>query len=398
MNAYWFLQVTAAPALPTIPYFTHLVILSLIMIATGLLGGYSGYLIEKVRVIAPDIPPGAEETDPIANAEKKAAELRVKREKTYFLITGLCAALLIPLFLSTISSHLMADAQKDPVNYFVFGGFCLLVAIFSKQFLTSLSDKIIQKATEKAAQKAEEVSNKNFDTNKVQFLDKIETTDKKITQSNTTNDVINDLTTLEKQANNDQNPKQLRLSDATGLLDRALQTNDEKFTAQIFDRLTILFFNKRLYDEMEAMKDKYKDLIKFLPGTWANLAIANMNNYNTTKDGKYKLTAENEINESLKLLPDYGVPYALRIYLLLIDYHFSAQDSDAAKQLQIKNVLDIILRSPKITLTEAYNYFMLNESNEFTVYNNLLRSLFNDQWNVLEETGKQMATSDIKQS
>src|SRR5664279_4557124 len=113
-----------------ISYDIHLGILSVIMIAGGLLGGYAGYLIEKNRFTQ-------------SSADANNGDV-VKKEKVYFLITGVCAALLIPLFLSTISSQLMGDAEKDPLKYFVFGGFCLLVAIFSKQFISSLSDKILK--------------------------------------------------------------------------------------------------------------------------------------------------------------------------------------------------------------------------------------------------------------
>ncbi len=73
-------------------------------------------------------------------------------------VTGVGAALLVPLFLQTVSSRLLADllgTAPATEQYFVFGGFCLLAAISSKRFITTLSERVLQEAKAAAQQAAE---------------------------------------------------------------------------------------------------------------------------------------------------------------------------------------------------------------------------------------------------
>lgn len=75
------------------------------------------------------------------------------------IIVGLGASFVVPLFLQTISSELINQCKTDPKNYFVYAGFCLIAAIFSRSFLTTVADKVLKKA-EKAERKAEEAVQK----------------------------------------------------------------------------------------------------------------------------------------------------------------------------------------------------------------------------------------------
>lgn len=75
------------------------------------------------------------------------------------IIVGLGASFVVPLFLQTISSELINQCKEDSKNYFVYAGFCLIAAIFSRSFLTTVADKVIKKA-EKAERKAEEAVKK----------------------------------------------------------------------------------------------------------------------------------------------------------------------------------------------------------------------------------------------
>jgi DNA-binding MarR family transcriptional regulator len=79
---------------------------------------------------------------------------------------GIGAALLVPLFLNTISSNLVLDIQTKPEitkNILVFFGFCLVAAISSKAFIESISKRVLDEAREAkeaataASQKASEV-------------------------------------------------------------------------------------------------------------------------------------------------------------------------------------------------------------------------------------------------
>jgi hypothetical protein len=73
---------------------------------------------------------------------------------------GIGASALVPLFLTTISSHLIEDIRTLPddqsKNILVFFGFCLIAAISSKAFIQSISRRVLEEAREakKTAQAA----------------------------------------------------------------------------------------------------------------------------------------------------------------------------------------------------------------------------------------------------
>jgi hypothetical protein len=360
-----------------ISYDIHLGILSVIMIAGGLLGGYAGYLIEKNRFL--------QSSGDTNNSDG------VKKEKVYFLITGVCAALLIPLFLSTISSQLMGDAEKDPLKYFVFGGFCLLVAIFSKQFISSLSDKILKQVKDEVHQQTTAQVNAAFDEKKG-FINEqvVKEVNLQTTPLQNRISVNDELTKLESQVKNPNNPRMLTLKDVTDILDHALDTNDPDLPTQVYDRISILCYDLRQYDLLEAILELYKNKIKLSATSLADLAIANMNSYNEKHDQKYRDKSEEYVLESLKAMPDYGVPFAIRLYLLLIDYNIAPKDSPKAKQLaeSIKGLVQQVNALSVITLREVFNYIKLNENTGFAKYNNDLKTLFPDEWKILEDSEK----------
>lgn len=68
--------------------------------------------------------------------------------------TGLGASFLVPLFLNTISSDLVNQlvdndsSNGSPADIFIFFGFCLIAAISSKNFIRTLTDKIIRETRE----------------------------------------------------------------------------------------------------------------------------------------------------------------------------------------------------------------------------------------------------------
>ncbi len=74
-------------------------------------------------------------------------------------VTGISAALLVPLFLNTISSSLLTsilDGSAKASDVYVFFGFCLLGAIASKSMIQTLTDKIL-KTAEEAKSKVEDL-------------------------------------------------------------------------------------------------------------------------------------------------------------------------------------------------------------------------------------------------
>jgi len=66
-------------------------------------------------------------------------------------LLGIGAAILIPLFLNTISSDLLNDvlgATEAGASALVFAGFCLIAAITSRAFIQTLADRVLAEARE----------------------------------------------------------------------------------------------------------------------------------------------------------------------------------------------------------------------------------------------------------
>ncbi|MCK6601606.1 MAG: hypothetical protein L6Q77_07245 [Bacteroidetes bacterium] len=71
------------------------------------------------------------------------------------LVVGIGASFVVPLFLQTISSDLINQCKQDSKYYFVYAGFCIVAAIFSKRFLKTVGDNVLKEAKD-ANRKAEE--------------------------------------------------------------------------------------------------------------------------------------------------------------------------------------------------------------------------------------------------
>jgi len=371
MNHFFFMQVNFDGQ---IPYYVHIIIVGAIMLCAGLLGGQAGYLLEKNRTIR---------SDSLASAEEN-----IKKQRVYFLVTGVCAALLIPLFLSTISSQLMTESQKEPLKYFVFGGFCLLVAIFSKRFISTLSDKILKEVKEEVQQQTKEKVEKAFDEKKGFISDQVQqqvTLQTAPLQNKLS--VMDEVTKLENKFKNPNNPTPLQLEDLTALLDQAIQTGDPNLPSQVYDKVSLLCYDLKRDDLLEKINELYKDKIKLTPTAWADLSVSYMNKYSRTKNPAYKAKAEEYIDQSLLVLPDYGVAYSFRIYLLLIEYEIIGKDNPKANELveKMKDIFRQISNLGKITIKEAYNYFGLNDTTSFSKYNTLLKTLLPEEWKALEQ-------------
>lgn len=61
------------------------------------------------------------------------------------ILCGLLASFLAPLFLTTISSSILSEAQSgDPLRYFHYFGITLLASVFSNEFIINMRDKILK--------------------------------------------------------------------------------------------------------------------------------------------------------------------------------------------------------------------------------------------------------------
>lgn len=109
------LQPAALVSNPSGALDAHMLLILLIMIVAGLLGGAANYFL----------------------AERHEESARNNWLK--YSIFGIVAALTVPLFLNMISSTLLEGARTKPVDFFAFGGFCLIYVVASRRLMESVT-------------------------------------------------------------------------------------------------------------------------------------------------------------------------------------------------------------------------------------------------------------------
>ena len=106
--------------------------LIIIIIVTGIIGGFINFL---------SIEPHSKDKD---NSQVQQKKIYFYLDKVFYLqiLLGICGAGLIPLFLYLTSSKLFEKCDDCFFVYFIFSGYCLIGAVFSRAILNSLSNKI----------------------------------------------------------------------------------------------------------------------------------------------------------------------------------------------------------------------------------------------------------------
>lgn len=83
------------------------------------------------------------------------SQLSFFKDKEFYksMCIGITAALLVPLFLNTISSNIISESQHDADKLFILSGFCIIASIYARNFIQSLSDKIMKQKLEEVTEK-----------------------------------------------------------------------------------------------------------------------------------------------------------------------------------------------------------------------------------------------------
>jgi hypothetical protein len=98
---------------------THMLLILAIMLVAGMLGGAANYFL----------------------ADRQGEPGR--KDWLKYPILGVVAALTVPLFLNMISSTLLEGARTKPVDFFAFGGFCLIYVVASRRLLENVAQRLI---------------------------------------------------------------------------------------------------------------------------------------------------------------------------------------------------------------------------------------------------------------
>jgi hypothetical protein len=118
-------MVEEAATLPALNINWYIPILIVVILLAGSLGGWVNYYLTRVK-------------------DQDHASLRES------LVIGIAAAFLVPLFLQMISSTLLTSGASNPLELFVFAGFCLVASISSRSFVQTLSERVLKEAREDA--------------------------------------------------------------------------------------------------------------------------------------------------------------------------------------------------------------------------------------------------------
>ena len=97
----------------------HMLLILAIMILAGILGGAANYFLAERQS-------GAGSKDWIK-----------------YPVFGMVAALTVPLFLNMISSTLLEGARTRPVDFYVFGGFCLIYVVASRRLFENIAHRLL---------------------------------------------------------------------------------------------------------------------------------------------------------------------------------------------------------------------------------------------------------------
>jgi hypothetical protein len=344
-------------------------------------GGYVNYLLRTDPEFS-----GKSSKDSMPLQTETGAKAKKILEKAWAnIVIAFCATLIVPLFLSTISSTLLSESRTDILKYFVFGGFCLLAAIFSKRFILSMEKQILGKAKEEAQDVAKSVaeavaSQLKKDTNiaitevKAQvkeatktalFSDKLKNWEKDFVAGKLSEKVFEEEFLPEIQ-------------DAIDL-----EPDPKKDTILLAEAIRFCYNTRKEYI-INQLIDTYRQKIAIDYISWSDYAIGNMNLYHQNPfEKQYKLNILEGCDKALERVNDYGVSYIVKIFAHLMHKN---QENNAEEKVKIDNEISGIfdkINDPakQYSAYEAYTYVKRNE----TIDNSYLRPLITQMGNEFKE-------------
>ena len=183
------------------------------------------------------------------------------------------------------------------------------------------------------------------------------------------------------------------------LVDNIIKNFEKKDAESLFGQIIIALYNVRDYKLINELADQYRNDIVINYGTWTDIALANMNLYNTDRNRSYYDRMVEAIENARKTISDYGVTYAIELYFELIDLTFAIQTNDeklkSRAEENIQSMLDELKSKPDVAAFEAINYMNKNEAiPKWMDYNKMLRESFADSYQVIESKSKKYQESN----
>jgi hypothetical protein len=174
------------------------------------------------------------------------------------------------------------------------------------------------------------------------------------------------------------------------LIDSIINNFNSKEASNLFGQIIATLYKIGYYNEMNHLSDEYKNRIDINYLNWTDIALANLNLYNTNPDITFKERMREAVNNVRKFISDYGVAYAIELYFYVIDLKLAERNNDnlMAEQAKtgIKTIWSEIKKKPDVTAYETLNYLSLNDGkNVWTDYNKTIRELYPDDYKDVED-------------
>jgi hypothetical protein len=201
------------------------------------------------------------------------------------------------------------------------------------------------------------------------------------------------LTALEQTKNMQEEISELQSNyskeKAKAIIEKTInQSTDAKEISSKFARIIGIAYEKLDYTSINQYITEYSSQIEITAATWTDVALANLNLYKSSRTQMYYDSTESACNKAIQLLYNFGTPQMVRIYLQLIDYQQAIDENDLSKQAEkgknIKQIIAGILSQNTICAYEAYTYMLRNEVTSYGVYNDILKTQFEEDFEALK--------------
>ena len=173
------------------------------------------------------------------------------------------------------------------------------------------------------------------------------------------------------------------------LIDNIIKNFEKKDAESLFGQIIIALYNIRDYNLINELADQYRKDILINYGTWTDIALANMNLYNTDRNRSFYDRMQEAIENARKTISDYGVTYAIELYFELIDLTYAISANDDNLKAKVEDNIRLILTNLKskadVAAFEAINYMNKNEGiPKWMDYNRMLRESFSAEYKEIE--------------
>jgi len=173
------------------------------------------------------------------------------------------------------------------------------------------------------------------------------------------------------------------------LIDNIIKNFEKKDAESLFGQIIIALYNVRDYNLINELADQYRKDILINYGTWTDIALANMNLYNSDRNRGFYERMREAIENARKTISDYGVTYAIELYFELIDLTYAISANDDNLKVKVEDNIRLILSNLKskadVAAFEAINYMNKNEGiPKWMDYNRMLRESFSEEYKEIE--------------